>query len=254
MADPTSKKSNRAWLLLLLLLLLWWWWSRRKKTAAATSPVVGPTTSANLPFPVSVDALSFPPEAVGQGVGYQSVAGFAPGDVSDSALSRVAPETIAMLDAIPYEPMNYRGTWTGLYSAYLKQREAGYVTPDLRAAIAAVLDPAERERQRAARASEGMRLAAEAAARDGAIASGLVHTQLADVDGAGVGNTADAVYVPPPPVPTTLNPAVLRFDAETTARLNSDGLYARYVAAMNGTDNVLAEQLTNQVLARVQGR
>jgi hypothetical protein len=96
-----------------------------------------------------------------------------------------------------------------------------------------------------------MRIAAEAAARDGAIASGLVHT--ADVDGAGVGNTADAVYVPPPPVPTTLNPAVLRFDAETTARLNADGLYSRYVAAMNGTDNALAEQLSNQVIARVQG-
>jgi hypothetical protein len=87
---------KRKWLWLGLLLLLgWWWWKRRSSTlvVAVETPVTPPYV-AQIP-PAPAPAL---PASSGQGSSL-TMAGFAPGDVSNESLSRLADETVAMINS-----------------------------------------------------------------------------------------------------------------------------------------------------------
>jgi hypothetical protein len=256
MADAPAK-SNRGWLLVLLLLLLWWWWSRRRKTAPVLTSA-GPVYSAPIPLPTQPNAQDFPVvdpvvanTSMGGGGGFN---GYAPGDTSAAALARLAPESIAALNrhAFQSDDPNDRTAGRPLYLTYQDALAAGDTAraEAARRQIAALIDP---EYARGSAAAEAMQLAGQAAAAAAAssasaLSSSLVHTQV-EPPAVSYQTTTVAPYSPP----KTTNPAALQFDAGTAQRLDSgDNLYSRYIAAMNGTDNALAEQLSQQVLTRIQ--
>jgi hypothetical protein len=259
MADPTSKQ-NRWWLLLLLLLLLWWWWSaRRKKMAglaagAAAAAAAGNTASTlahtepdGEEFSISIDTRP------GPSIGGQTMAGFAGGDTSDSALARLAPETEAMLNGYTFQSDDPNNRMAGgpLLITYRNALARGdtVMAEQARAQIATALDPAAARRA-------GLAAAAAAASAANQAASAAAHT-MADVDLPGASNTAApaVTYIPPPapapiysaPPPTYTPPAPP--PAPTVAPAPAPTIDAATAAARA---QAIAQQLQQQMMALVR--
>jgi hypothetical protein len=177
--DPKKSLSSRWWFWALLGLLIWWLWSKRCKPAAPTASSSTPATTYNPPSG-STEPATAPPSAPITGTqptagsGYGSFNGYMPGDVGDSALLAVAPETISMLNSHSFWSDDPNDVERGqpLYDVWKRAHVRGDSVREeqARELIREILDPSQSS-------VSGLAAQAAAASAAGNIASSVVHTE-----------------------------------------------------------------------------